>query len=1049
METDTKRQLNNGKKLAWFLIAFGLLAGGISGIFQEPPGEPAKGWSVRITRAGDFESLVIPDQDDDGVDDYFYFVNPSDYNYLATTWWQQEGDAFLEDPLVQKWNMRCGVVVVSGATGNVISEEVYSNSSVWCLQQQNPETFKMVYAGDNKVLLFATPVDNVTKLNQEGLGSFQYDNFHFLHISLDTLAIVKQVNITANGWESAEYIKNQTMSNPNWTFWPRAYFLKNVSIPAPGDTVPHPIVAYLTDFPFWNETLQKFEDYPSRRIFFVDAMTLTLVSNITWDFWNPLKDPGNYIKELSHGFCKGPSRSNEKNNYLPYFYLTYLNQSWNGLHAAFQVALARIDALSSDRDKINWTVVNFTAGTFIPTSSAFNRFTIDSAFLSTAANGSFAGLTIYQEIRETFNSTFPEEDKNKLLQYFHGYGNDMLEKTIAYRVACISLVGVPQMTFYSEGRLPSMSTDVFGINSSVVEGVCKDVIHVGFNDPANETTTVALLFSDESFLLQRVRGQPYVTNLVAVKYLKVAATGTTGGITGDPYALDDGFTASVGHLRCAISKPRNTFIPVDFDIDGDNMTDIPLPGTIFNVTIFNKVNVPVVNGPYLAFTSQSGVIQEIFLTLYSDEFSFTKDINGDNIGDCHLKDALLYTQTEKIVQQNFVEARLSDDTTKTFFITGIILAAASVLIFIGASRIKTSSLRMEVTEKKRPVTLIIFSMLLVLALYILLNNVTSAIKEQEFSFIGTSPEATALESLIRISGFGTFVFLLALPVTLGLYMFAAAPVADGIVLANQVFFAKLAGLRAIIKKEPISKTKELAKVDYRIVIVPPFGRNLNLIMIITRTISVLALSTAMGLYVFNFLVKADATMVITSISDEDFVNYITSLFLFLIVPGIASIPVFFWLFPSTWLLDDAGVLYYLKRLNNRHPEDVESVGGWFSNYLKGFLGISAFINYIEFVLGSPVLAAYPDLGDARNSIVFFVFGFIVVAGITFGLLTVALNELVLPYSAARLYKRLADRHVDVERKTIEFGTYERLDPDHAIAGFLGKVPRDPDPAIIP
>ncbi len=138
METDTKRQLNNGKKLAWFLIAFGLLAGGISGIFQEPPGEPAKGWSVRITRAGDFESLVIPDQDDDGVDDYFYFVNPSDYNYLATTWWQQEGDAFLEDPLVQKWNMRCGVVVVSGATGNVISEEVYSNSSVWCLQQKNP-----------------------------------------------------------------------------------------------------------------------------------------------------------------------------------------------------------------------------------------------------------------------------------------------------------------------------------------------------------------------------------------------------------------------------------------------------------------------------------------------------------------------------------------------------------------------------------------------------------------------------------------------------------------------------------------------------------------------------------------------------------------------------------------------------------------------------------------------------------------------------------------------------------------------------------------------
>nr|MDO8115977.1 hypothetical protein [Candidatus Sigynarchaeota archaeon] len=619
-------------------------------------------------------------------------------------------------------------------------------------------------------------------------------------------------------------------------------------------------------------------------MFFIDAMTLTLVSNISWNFWNPIKGPGNTIVEMDFGFCKGPSRSNEQNTHLPYFFITYLNQSINGIPSKYQFALTSIDQLSSDRENINWTIANFTLGNFTP-EFGVSRFTKESALLSTASNGSYASVTVFQEIREVIDNPFSESDREKIRQYFMHHGDQNIEKTIAYRVACVSMVGIPHLTFYSEGRHQSFGQAVYGINNTVKEGVCRDVFHIGYNDPANETTTIALLFSDEKLQLQHVRGQPYVVNNVSVKYLSIAATGTGEDITSPAYGLHNGIIASLGHIDCVISKPRNMFIPVDFDVDGDNMTDVPLPGTVFNITIFNKVKVPVVNGPYLVFATQDGVIQELFLTIYSSKHSYTKDVSGDGIGDCHLMDAMLYTQTEFVVEANFIEARLSDTTTSIFFITGFILIVVSVVIIIGTSRMKTSSLRMEITEKKRPIGLIIFSMLLVLALYILLSNVTNALKEQEYSFIGTSPEATALESLVRISGFGTFVFLLALPVTLGLYMFAAAPVADGIVLANQVFFAKLAGLRAIIKKEPISRTAEFAKVDYRIVIVPPFGRNLNMITVITRTISVLALATAIGLYAFNFLVKTDSTMVITGISDEDFVNYITSLFLFLIIPG--------------------------------------------------------------------------------------------------------------------------------------------------------------------
>jgi hypothetical protein len=89
-----------------------------------------------------------------------------------------------------------------------------------------------------------------------------------------------------------------------------------------------------------------------------------------------------------------------------------------------------------------------------------------------------------------------------------------------------------------------------------------------------------------------------------------------------------------------------------------------------------------------------------------------------------------------------------------------------------------------------------------------------------------------------------------------------------------------------------------------------------------------------------------------TIDNENFINYCTSLMLNIVLPLVLSFVLFYWALPSTYLLDDAGLVYYKKYLNRRQPAEIRTVSEWFFSIIKAVLGTSAVFAYGWFIWDS-------------------------------------------------------------------------------------------------
>lgn len=463
-----------------------------------------------------------------------------------------------------------------------------------------------------------------------------------------------------------------------------------------------------------------------------------------------------------------------------------------------------------------------------------------------------------------------------------------------------------------------------------------------------------------------------------------------------------------------------TKIPYDFDIDKDGLSDIPFAG-VFNDKVIRNAEVKVVNGPYFTVTSNRSVIQTHFYQIDKYMTSvFVSDVNGDEISDAFLNDRIMiFGKSSSVIEPaNPFQARLENPATRGWIIAGIILFIAA-LAFIVISLLKRNSEKIIPINRRFFVVSILVSSALIYLMFYLQNQIVEASKQGIGTLIGTSASTLSIQAMIDASNLANFVFLSALPITLGIYILSATRGAKAVVSLNQLIY----------------KNNE----RYRIILSPPFGRNLSLRELVSRVTSILFLATSVGLYSYNYVAPyffdVASFETIESISDPKFAEYMNAIFEFLVIPGILSIPLFAWLFPSSWLLDDAGCLYYLKKGNARRPEDVESLGRWFGNTIKGFFGISAIINYIQFSLQSPILKIATALGEYGMMVMIYAFGFIIVAGVSFGLLTVAIHEITLVNNVVKLIDEIQRKDVEIKRTSIDFSENETLSPERIVEGY--------------
>jgi hypothetical protein len=546
----------------------------------------------------------------------------------------------------------------------------------------------------------------------------------------------------------------------------------------------------------------------------------------------------------------------------------------------------------------------------------------------------------------------------------------------------------------------------------------------------------------------------YPFNYQTVYVMDGKAAGSIEDSLNNTYTLGNGTRAGERVTTNSYYQMYHVQQSDQFDINHDGLTDIAIPGMDYNDGAYRALNTnPLINGPYYIVEQKNLTsIQYSFNVIdLGTEFIFRTDANNDSIGDC-IEGAVSCVFTSMTMPEglSFADIRMQDPVNKVLFIGGsisIILGAITLVLFF---LIKTSKVKIRPTNFGILITFCIIEICLFIVLISQYSSVIQVITQQASnSQIGLTPTEAALINLIRYSEIAMAIFPLILFVTPGLYVLLAPIVSDGIIGLNQIYNGRKAGLKAVIKKEEMSE-QEIEKaedVDYKILINPPLYKKMPFMTLLKRAISILSLSISLGLMLFNnfsqYIFDISGITTISSLSDPNLMIYITALFLVIIIPGIVAVPIFFWLYPTSWLLDDAGIMFYVRDLSERSIDDVEGVGDWFSGYIIGYFSISAIIWYIQFAIQSPIAVSIDNLGRGGPTLAVFVFSFIIITGLMIGIMIVFCYEMVLPYSVVRLYQRLDARKINIKFKKIGFLTQNTLSWDQIIEGYrLKKAPEN-------
>ena len=186
--------------------------------------------------------------------------------------------------------------------------------------------------------------------------------------------------------------------------------------------------------------------------------------------------------------------------------------------------------------------------------------------------------------------------------------------------------------------------------------------------------------------------------------------------------------------------------------------------------------------------------------------------------------------------------------------------------------------------KKKLLMLLGLGVFLIAGLYLNLMAVIGLSGSSTDIPIGVSARSMAVANLLQAVGVLNFVFLTCLFTSIGIYIRLAPVSSDGIVALNQIMHGKQKGLKAVMKKEALSEedvVKE-SSLRYRILLCPPLGKPIQTGQLISRILSVLALSMSIGLYVFTYLGNVffpiDGITGFTSISDPNLIIYISAIF---------------------------------------------------------------------------------------------------------------------------------------------------------------------------
>jgi len=242
----------------------------------------------------------------------------------------------------------------------------------------------------------------------------------------------------------------------------------------------------------------------------------------------------------------------------------------------------------------------------------------------------------------------------------------------------------------------------------------------------------------------------------------------------------------------------------------------------------------------------------------------------------------------------------------------------------------------------------------------------------------------------------TIIWFGLLPLTAGIYNQFAPQFAFGFIKLRNFFFKFSKNYKHAIFVEDLQNRNQLSTM-----------------IRLKRVILPLLLSIAIGFYSYNTLSHIFGFPQSFDIfGGQEFFQFLIGYNLLCILPMVLTFIIFSFFISGNYLLDDAGIAYYLESKKHRRPGDIEPISIWAQSIIKGIAGFSAIITFFAFFQTVDFSGFFT--GTDNNAIFMFIFGIFLITVMFYGtpfltsfsyiLLAIEVMDYSNDYNSEKLYK---------------------------------------------
>ncbi len=398
-------------------------------------------------------------------------------------------------------------------------------------------------------------------------------------------------------------------------------------------------------------------------------------------------------------------------------------------------------------------------------------------------------------------------------------------------------------------------------------------------------------------------------------------------------------------------RPR--LFPLSDDLTGDDINEIILiyryqPAFPFSTDVRRYVTLNFITDEELGIVNSDRWIESPINI---------PDFDGDGIKDFAFEDGLsiyaIATQKPYAIWQS----PLFDLGMPLFILLASILLIGIIILLINVKKLKPKRERLR--QSKMAVTANIISIAITtisFSLFLFLLNV----------FNRTLIAGDPMTNITIVYLTTTIVWFGLLPLTAAIFNQFAARFAYGFIKLRNFFFKFSRNYKHAIFVEDLQGRFQLSTT-----------------IRLKRVILPMLLSISIGFYTYNTLAPILGYLQdFDTFGGQEFFSFMIGYNLLCILPMILSFIVFSFFISGNYMLDDAGIAYYLESKKHRRPGDVEPISIWSQSIIKGIAGFSAIITFVSFFQTVDLSGLYTQTGD--DPMISFFFGLFISIAMFYG-----------------------------------------------------------------